>query len=164
MSRGFVKQDDVEHAGTDLPERPLGSLPNYVTPNGLSLLENEAAKCDKARALLVNRKDDDIAKQQLAIVDRDLRYFSAKLENAILVTPTQEPSEIVLFGAKVKVEDDNGKLQQFSIVGEDEADIADNKVSWASPLAKALIGHKVGENVVWKRPAGDLNLEIIKIS
>ena len=77
MSRGFVKEDDVEHAGTDLPERPLSALPNYVTPTGLSLLENEAKKLDKARALLVNLKDDNAAKQTLAVIDRDLRYLSA---------------------------------------------------------------------------------------
>lgn len=163
MSRGFVKEDDLEHAGTDLPERPLSDQPNYVTPHGLRLLEEEASKLDKERALLIERKDDDVAKQKLAMVDRDLRYFSAKLESAILVEPSKQSGETVLFGATVEVEDDEGNPHHFSIVGEDEANIAANKVSWASPLAKALIGHRVGENVVWKRPAGDLNLEIIKI-
>lgn len=163
MSRGFVKEDDVEHAGTDLPERPLSALPNYVTPTGLSLLENEAKKLDKARALLVNLKDDNAAKQTLAVIDRDLRYLSAKLESAILVDPAMQSNEVVLFGTMVTVEDDAGNATLFTLVGEDEADIAANKVSWASPIAKALIGHKVGENVVWKRPAGDLHLEIINI-
>ena len=164
MSRGFVKEDDLEHAGTDLPERPLSELPNYVTPHGYWLLEQAAEKLDEERALLIKHKDDDIAKQKLAVIDRDLRYLSAKLENAILVDHAQQTKESVLFGATVDVEDDEGNIHRFSIVGEDEADIAANKVSWASPLAKALIGHKVGENVVWKRPAGDLNLEIIKIN
>ena len=164
MSRGFVKEDDLEHAGTDLPERPVSAQPNYVTPHGYWLLEQSATKLDKERALLIGRKDDDAAKQKLAMVDRDLRYYSAKLESAIVVKPSQQAKETVLFGAIVDVEDDEGETRQFSIVGEDEADIATNKVSWASPLAKALISHKVGENVVWKRPAGDLNLEIIKIN
>ena len=163
MSRGFVKEDDLEHAGTDLPERPISELPNYVTPHGYWLLEQSAEKLDAERALLIG-KDDDAAKQKLAMVDRDLRYYSAKLESAIVVAPSQQAIEAVLFGAIVDVEDDAGEVRQFSIVGEDEADIAANKVSWASPLAKALIGHKVGENVVWKRPAGDLNLEITKIN
>ena len=163
MSRGFVKEDDLEHAGTDLPERPVSAQPNYVTPHGYWLLEQSAEKLDAERALLIG-KDDDAAKQKLAMVDRDLRYYSAKLESAIVVGPSQQAKETVLFGAIVDVEDDEGETRQFSIVGEDEADIATNKVSWASPLAKALISHKVGENVVWKRPAGDLNLEIIKIN
>lgn len=163
MSRGFVKEDDLEHAGTDLPERPLSDLPNYVTPYGYWLLEQSAEKLDAERALLVKRKDDDVAKQKLAVIDRDLRYLSAKLESAILVVAENQSKESVLFGATVDVEDDEGDTHTFTIVGEDEADIAKHKVSWASPLAKALISHKVGENVVWKRPAGDLNLAIIKI-
>jgi transcription elongation factor GreB len=163
MSRGFVKEDDLEHAGTDLPERPISDLPNYVTPRGYSLLEQAAEKLDAERAQLIGR-DDDSSKQKLANIDRDLRYFSARLENVIVVDHAQQSKETVLFGATVKVEDDEGETHTFAIVGEDEADIAANKVSWASPLAKALIGHKVGETVVWKRPAGDLNLEIIQIS
>ena len=70
----------------------------------------------------------------------------------------------VLLGATVIVEDENGDLHTYAIVGEDEADIKAGKVSWTSPLSKAMIGHKVGENVIWARPAGNINLEIIKIS
>lgn len=164
MSRGFVKEDDLEHAGTDLPERPISEHPNYVTPYGLKLLKDEAEKLDKERVLLVDRKDDSAAQQKLVMIDRDLRYFSARLEQAILVNPDKQSKESVLFGATVDVEDDDGQTYQFSIVGEDEADIAKNKVSWVSPLANALIGHRIGESVIWKRPAGDLNLEIIKIN
>jgi len=164
VSRGFVKEDDLEHAGTDLPERPISEHPNYVTPYGLKLLKDEAEKLDKERVLLVDRKDDSAAQQKLVMIDRDLRYFSARLEQAILVNPDKQSKESVLFGATVDVEDDDGQTYQFSIVGEDEADIAKNKVSWVSPLANALIGHRIGESVIWKRPAGDLNLEIIKIN
>lgn len=163
MSRGFVKEDDLEHAGTDLPERPVSDLPNYVTPLGLKFLQQAAEKLDDERAALLGR-DDDTAKQKLAMLDRDLRYYSARLEDAILVEPDKQDKQTVLFGATVDVEDDEGNAHQFHIVGEDEADIAENKVSWASPLAKALIGHKIGETVVWHRPAGNLNLEIIKIT
>jgi transcription elongation GreA/GreB family factor len=101
----------------------------------------------------------------MAMVERDLRYVQARLEQAILVaTPNNESADMVVFGTTVVVEDNEGEQHHFQIVGEDEADIALNKVSYASPLAKALIGHKVGENVIWKRPAGDLTLEIIDIT
>ncbi len=163
MSRGFVKEDDLEHAGTDLPERPISEHLNYVTPHGLHLLESEAEQLDKERAALVVKKDDGIAKQKLAIVDRDLRYLSARLEHAILVAPASQTQDVVLFGANVTVEDEEGESRHFMIVGEDEADIANNKVSWVSPLANALISHKIGETVKWKRPAGDLYLEIMRI-
>ncbi|KAF0844126.1 transcription elongation GreA/GreB family factor [Methylovorus glucosotrophus] len=163
MSRGFVKEDDLEHAGTDLPERPLSPHPNYVTPTGLKQLKQHADQLDKERLPLVPRKEDPIAEQQLAMIDRDLRYLHARLESAILVDPAKQPTETVLFGATVEVEDEVGETHVFMIVGEDEADIASNRVSWVSPLANALIGQKVGDSVTWHRPAGNLELEIIAI-
>lgn len=163
MSRGFVKEDDLEHAGTDLPERPISQHPNYVTPNGLMLLEKQAKALEAERSQLTQRKDDPSANQRLAVVDRDLRYISARLEQAILVDPSKQNQDIVLFGAHVKVEDENGEPHQFIIVGEDEANIAEHKVSYISPIARALIGRKVGDSVIWQRPAGNLPLDIIEI-
>lgn len=164
MSRGFVKEDDLEHAGTDLPERPISVHPNYVTPEGLKQLESKADSLDKERATLVAIKDDETAKQKLAVVDRDLRYLSARLEQAILVDPANQDKNTALFGATVTVEDEEGNFSKFHIVGEDEADIAQQKVSYISPIAKALIGRKVGDSVTWQRPAGLLQLEIIEIN
>jgi transcription elongation GreA/GreB family factor len=163
MSRAFVKENDLEHAGTDLPERPQSEHPNYVTPNGLQQLEEQAAALDQQRLALVPKKDDPVVRQQLAVIERDLRYFQARLERAILVDPAQQQQNVILFGAIVEVEDEEGQTHLFEIVGEDEADIQQNKVSWVSPLARALIGQKVGDSVVWKRPAGDLVLEISTI-
>lgn len=163
MSRGFVKEDDLEHAGTDLPERLISPDPNYVTPTGLKQLENEASKLDKERISLTEQKDNETAKQRLAVIDRDLRYLSARLEQAILVEPANQDKNIVLFGARIQVEDEEGNQLQFHIVGEDEADIAQQKVSYVSPIAKALIGRKVGDSVRWKRPAGTIELDIIEI-
>ncbi len=165
MSRGFVKEDDLELAGTDLPERPISELPNYVTPNGLALLKEIENTLLHERKSLAPMKEDPTAVQKLAMVDRDLRYIQARLEQAILVeTSNNETPETVVFGTTATVEDDEGEKHHFQIVGEDEADIALNTVSFASPLAKALIGHKVGDSVRWKRPAGDLNLEITHIT
>lgn len=164
LSRGFVKEDDLEHAGTDLPERLISEHPNYVTPVGLAQLEADASRLDKERLALTAQKDDETAKQKLAVVDRDLRYFSARLEHAIVVEPEEQDKSVVLFGALVSVEDEEGSVQPFNIVGEDEADISNHKVSYVSPIAKALIGRKVGDSVLWKRPAGDVFLEIIEIS
>jgi transcription elongation factor GreB len=163
MSRGFVKEDDLEHAGTNLPERPVSPHPNYVTPAGLKQLQQTAEQLEHERAELAPRKDDPAASQRLAVVQRDLRYFEARLESAILVDPANQPADTALFGATVTVEDENGEEYVFTLVGEDEADIAAGKVSWVSPLARALIGHKVGDSVTWMRPAGNLMLEITAI-
>ena len=163
MSRGFVKEDDLEHAGTDVPERQISPHPNYVTVNGCALLQAASKQLDLARHALEANKDAPSALEQLAVINRDLRYISARLESAIVTTPDAAASQ-VLFGATVTVQDEEGDSHTYEIVGEDEADIKANKVSWTSPLAKALIGHKVGENVVWARPVGNAALEIIKIN
>ena len=164
MSRGFVKEDDLELAGTDLPERPISEHPNYVTPQGLQQLEQLAEKLSNEHRTLSPKNEDPTAGQKLASIERDLRYYEARLEQVILVEPVGEKPTSVVFGTAVTVEDENGDQHRFNIVGEDEADASINKVSYVSPLAKALIGHKVGENVLWKRPTGDLTLEIIDIT
>jgi transcription elongation factor GreB len=163
MSRGFVKEDDLEHAGTDLPERPLSPHPNYVTPLGWAELQSQAQNLDQERLTLQSRKEEASAQQRLAMIDRDLRYLSAKIQSAIVVDPSQQSTNTVLFGATVELEDENGDLQRFSIVGEDEADAGANKVSWVSPLARALLGHKLGDEVVWQRPVGNIRLTLLNI-
>lgn len=161
MSRAFTKESD--DAGTELPERALSPHPNYVTPQGLQQLKWQLEAVEKERESLLANKDDAITKQKIAMLERDMRYLSARQVSAIVTDPASQSTELVLFGATVGVEDDEGIMHQFTIVGEDEADIAANKVSWVSPLAKALLGHKIGESVVWYRPAGNLNLDIISI-
>jgi transcription elongation factor GreB len=164
VSRGFVKEDDLERAGTDLPERRVSELPNYVTPFGLAQLQAQATALEQQQQALLPNKDDPVTQQTLAPLRRDLRYLETRLESVILIDPATQSNDTVLFGATVNVEDEEGNPHQFTIVGEDEADIALNKVSWVSPVAKALIGHKVGETVNWLRPAGNLSLDILAIT
>lgn len=163
MSRGFVKEDDLELAGTDLPERPISAHVNYVTPAGLQQLQQAVKALEADRLHFSARKEDPNAQQKLAEIDRDLRYFVARLETAQLVDPVQQSQHTVLFGATVTVEDELGAQQAYQIVGEDEADIAQHKVSYVSPVAKALLGRKVGDTTVWQRPAGPLSLDILDI-
>lgn len=164
MSRGFVKEDDLELAGTDLPERPVSIAPNYVTPLGLQQLLSQTEQLEQERQTLLPNKEDPVAQQRLGVVERDLRYLKARLASTELIDPTTQSKDSVLFGAVVTIEDEEGQPHVYTIVGEDEADIQAQKVSWVSPIAKALLGHKVGESVLWRRPAGDLNLEILEIN
>ena len=164
MSRAFVKENDLEHAGIDIPERPLSDEPNYVTPNGLKLLNEKIDTLEMERETLKQKKEDPIIKQKIAMIERDMRYFAARIESAILTNPKEEDSTHVLFGAKVTVEDEEGKLLTFEIVGEDEANIHEGRVSYLSPLAEALLGAAVGDEVVWEKPVGDSYLTIQKIS
>ncbi|HEY3327760.1 MAG TPA: GreA/GreB family elongation factor [Novimethylophilus sp.] len=163
MSRAFLNEDKFEQAGDELVERPVSAQPNYVTPAGLRQLQQEAVRLEALRRTLAANKDDPFAIQQKAEVERDLRYYAARLESATMVDPAAQPSDEVRFGAVVGMEDEDGHALEFAIVGEDEADVASNKVSWVSPLAKALIGAHIGDSVKWRRPAGDKELEIIAI-
>jgi transcription elongation GreA/GreB family factor len=127
------------------------------------LLNAQIDALEIEREALKNKKDDPIAKQKIAIVERDMRYYAARIESAILTTPKEEDHSIVLFGAKVTVEDEEGTLSTYEIVGEDEADIHKAKVSYLSPLAEALIGAKLNDEVTWEKPMGDTYLTIQKI-
>ena len=164
MSRAFVKESDLEHAGIDIPERPVSNEPNYVTPRGLNLLNQAIDDLEKKRETLNSKKDDPMVKQKIAVIERDMRYFAARIESAILTNPQEEDPSHVLFGAKVTMEDEEGKLLTFEIVGEDEANIYEDRVSYLSPLAEALLGGAVGDEVVWKKPMGDSYLTIQKIN
>ena len=158
-----MKEDDLELAGTDLPERPISPHANYVTPEGLQQLQQSVQALEKQRQQFTARKEDPNAQQKLAEIDRDLHYLVARLESAQLVDPAQQPRHTVLFGATVAVEDETGEQHVFKIVGEDEADISQHKVSYVSPLAKALLGRKAGDSTLWQRPAGAMQLDILTI-
>jgi transcription elongation GreA/GreB family factor len=103
-------------------------------------------------------------KEAVQVAERDLRYFQERLSRAILVDSADRPKDRVDFGASVETEDENGVKRRFEIVGEDEADPNIGKLSWVSPLALALKDAKVGDTVVWKRPAGDLELDVLAIT
>ena len=162
MSRAFVKGDDSDLSGEELPERPVSPYPNYVTAQGLAQLRIKYEGLLSRHAQL-KAAGEDFDKPKLTEIERDLRYFSQRLESAILVDVDNEPRDEVHFGATVKAETDEGEVQEFAIVGEDEADVATGKVSWLSPLAKALIGAKIGDTVKWRRPVGETELEILDI-
>lgn len=163
MSRAFVKENDLEHAGIDIPERPVSLETNYVTPNGLNQLKESADKLEQDRQKLTDT-DNPIIKQKKMRIERDLRYFSSRLKSAILVKPINQSQNIVLFSAKVDVLNELAIKLQFEIVGEDEADIKNNKISYLSPLAKILIGSRVNDEVIWIKPSGQELLVITHIN
>lgn len=164
MSRAFVNEERFEQAGgEELVERPISEHPNYVTPTGALELQTLEESLTAELETMKNAADDTFSKDKKAELERDLRYVRARLDSAILVDPKAQSHETVLFGATVQVEDSEGVKHIFHIVGEDEADANINKVSWVSPLAKSLLGHKIGDSVTWQRPVGNITLEILDI-
>ncbi|WP_374384688.1 GreA/GreB family elongation factor [Dongia sp.] len=161
MSRAFVKENDDQ--ATELPERPQSPHPNLVTPHGLDLLRQQEAALEDQRAKLLG-EDQLLDKEQLLVVERDLRYVQERLVRAVVVDIEAQPQDVVDFGAIVDTVDENDVERHFQIVGEDEADPNAGKLSWVSPIALALKDAKVGDTVLWKRPAGNLQLEVTRIS
>jgi transcription elongation GreA/GreB family factor len=161
MSRAFVKED----AGGDepLPERHVSEHPNRVTPAGLALLKEMVARLRGEAADLSAVADDTAAADRRRHVERDLRYFEARLATAEVVDPRKQPRDAVAFGATVTTRDARGERHVYSIVGEDEADPESGKVSWVSPLGAVLTGAHVRETVCWRRPAGALDLTVERI-
>jgi len=138
MSRAFVKEGDGDDEG--LPDREIPPHTNYVTQNGLALID---AELERLTAALADIGEDRAAR---AAVERDLRYWRSRRATAELVPPTPETGE-VRFGSTVTIERDDGRRQTWRIVGEDEADPAKGGLSYVAPLAVALIGKRVGDVV-----------------
>ncbi|QXQ08090.1 transcription elongation factor GreA [Sphingosinicellaceae bacterium] len=144
MSVAFTKESDSEAVAADLPDRPISVHPNLVTPAGLAALDAEltAAKAAYADAQAGGAISAD--RTAMARATRDLRYWSARRASAQLVEP-QPHDGTAVFGSTVSFERDDGRRQTYAIVGEDEADPANGSVSYVSPLARALIGKRVGD-------------------
>jgi transcription elongation factor GreB len=140
LSRAFTKDD------SDAPEprleRPVSVQPNYVTPRGLSLLR------------------DALARAQEAGDTREARYLQDRIDSAIVVEPNPAARGTIEFGVTVELHDEKGAKLTLQIVGEDEADPLHGTVSWESPIAQALVGHRAGDRVTVLRPAGPIEYTV----
>jgi len=158
MSRAFVKETDRDD---DLPERSHSELPNYISSQGLQNLQQQAEKLvAEISKLRTSETLED--KNRLAPLQRDLRYWQERIRRAIPVAP-QAHYKKVAFGCLVLLEDEQENALTFAIAGEDEADVKAGIISWASPLAKAMIGKQVGDTVVWPRNDNPIELTIVAI-
>ena len=161
MSRAFVKEDGPDNS--PLPDLPISPHPNYVTARGLSLLQAALAEA-QARLGTLRGRADRLDRLPEAAAERDIRYFEARLKSAIPMTSDGRSCDEVGFGHKVRVRDDAGAAAIYTIVGEDEADAAQGLIAPQSPLARALMGARVGEVVQWRRPAGVVELDVLDIA
>jgi transcription elongation GreA/GreB family factor len=158
MSVAFTREEDNEAAAAYLPERPISPHPNLVTGSGLAKLDAALALAKDAVALAQTNADLKTDRSAMTRATRDLRYFTARRASARLFEPTGE-LDLVLFGRQVTFRRDDGRTQSFRIVGEDEADAAQGMVSHISPIAKALLGKRVGDITA----LNDTELEVISI-
>jgi transcription elongation factor GreB len=152
-------------------------MPNYLTPEGAKKLAaelNRLASVERPR--IVQEVQDAAAqgdrsenaeyiygKKRMREIDRRIRFLSKRLDGAVVVKQEEGAHLEVRFGARVQVVDENEKKSSYLIVGPDEANPAEGRISFQSPLGTALMKRKVGDVVTVQRPLGDIDLEVVAI-
>jgi transcription elongation GreA/GreB family factor len=160
MSVAFTKEDSAETASeTLLPDRPISPHPNLVTEAGLKALESQLQQAREAYEATQKIEDVNERRRQAALPFRDARYLAERVRTAQLV-PKPTSSDVVAFGSTVTFKRDDGRVQKYRIVGEDEADPKAGSISFVSPVARLLMGKAVGDDV----DASGQNLEIVSIA
>jgi transcription elongation GreA/GreB family factor len=160
LSVAFTKEDSAETASeTLLPDRPVSPHPNLVTEAGLKALGFQLQQAREAYQTAQTIEDVNERRRQAANPLRDVRYFAARVRTAQVITdPTS--TDTVAFGSAVTFKRDDGRVQKYRIVGEDEADPKSGTISFVSPVARRLMGRAVGDVA----STSDEELEIISIS
>jgi transcription elongation factor GreB len=180
MNKAFTRESD----GDDEPELdredeavPTGAFRNYITPAGYKRLNAELARLwDVDRPKLVEtiawaasngdrseNGDYIYGKRKLREIDRRIRFLSKRIDSAEVVDNAGRSPDQVFFGATVTIADEDGNERVVSIVGIDELDPARGRVSWISPIAKALLKGSVGDVVTLRTPSGIEQIEIVDI-
>lgn len=160
MAVAFTKEESFETASeTLLPDRPVSPHLNPVTQAGLKALELQFQQAREAYDAASTIEDVNERRRQAAGPLRDLRYLAARLRTAQLMADPAS-TDTVAFGSTVTFSRDDGRVQTYRIVGEDEADPKAGSISYVSPVARLLMGKAVGDVV----ETGGRELEIITIA
>lgn len=165
MSRGFVKEDDQEETPLVPPRADLPpGVSNYVTPNGMEelLAERQNLILEKSSIQASTEQEKRITAN---FIQAKISLLEERIANAKPVILSEQPKDEVRFGAKVTLKiGQASKAQTYQIVGVDEADIAKQKISFISPIAKILIGKKIGDQAVLNLAKEDRVFEVMGIS
>ena len=165
MSRGFVKEDDQEEVPI-VPQRaylPAG-VANFVTPAGMDQLLAEKQMLIEEKENLSNTNENE-KRIALNFINAKLQLLNDRVGEAKVVDLKAQQQNEIKFGATVTLKNEvTGDIQVIQIVGVDEAKISRGKISFISPLSRALINKRVGEKVTLKRPGEDTVFAVIDIT
>jgi transcription elongation factor GreB len=177
MSKAFVKEEDDAPQSEAAAPKPAATGKNYITPAGYARLKAELKQLVEVErpevvktvawaAALGDRSENAdyiYGKRRLREIDRRVRFLIKRLESAQVVHSAGRDTDQVFFGATVKLKSESGE-KTVTIVGVDEVDPARGRVSWVSPIAKALLKARAGDTVTLRSPAGEQQLEILEVS
>lgn len=179
MSKAFVRESDDDDE-VELPpglQIPAGA-PNYITPAGHARLKSEREdliKRERPHVVEVvawaasngdrsENGDYIYGKRRLREIDRRIRFLTKRLENAEIVDPLRQgDNDQVFFGATVTIADADGVENVYTIVGIDEMDVSRGRISWISPLARALIKSREGDSIRFQSPMGIREIDIVAV-
>ena len=164
MSRGFVKESDQEELPIIPPraDLPPGTV-NYVTASGYAelLAERDKMIYDRDNLLISDENENRIA---VNFINAKLQLLNNRISTAKIVNLSKQPKNKVRFGAEVFFTvDSNPKIQNYQIVGVDEANISKRKIAFNSPIAKIFIDRKVGDSVTLKLEKAEKRFKIVSI-
>ncbi len=181
MSKAFVKETDADD-DTELPDDDIAAIPagvkNYMTPQGYRRMQDERrrlAREERPKVVEIvswaagngDRSENGdylYGKKRLREIDRRIRFLTKRLESAELVDPSRQARhDQVFFGATVTYANQHGAEKTVTIVGIDESDLDQGRVSWISPIARALLKAREGDVVELRTPAGIEQIEVIEI-
>jgi transcription elongation factor GreB len=177
MSKAFTKEDDNADESPDVELQALPTKKNYISPKGYARLKDELhtllhrTRPDLTQVIAWAASNGDrsenadyiYGKRKLREIDRRIRFLTKRLEIAEVIDPAQVTAEKIQFGATVTYRNEEGTQKKISIVGIDEIDPSNGKISWISPLARVLLGASVGDVVTFHLPKGEDELEIVKL-
>ncbi len=179
MNKAFVRESDGDDEDELSPslKLPPGSK-NYITPAGHARLKDELEQLVKRERPNVveivawaasngdrsENGDYIYGKRRLREIDRRIRFLTKRLDIAEVVDPLRQgDNDQVFFGAQVTIADSGGEENTYTIVGVDEADVMRGRISWISPLARALIKSREGDSIRFQSPVGIREIDILAV-
>jgi transcription elongation factor GreB len=177
MSKAFTRENDADDEDDELSPVPSGK--NYISPAGFAALKNEydqlfAVERPKTVETISwaagngDRSENGdylYGKKRLREIDRRMNWLSKRMKAAVVVDGLAQPNKAqIFFGATVTYADEDDTHRTITIVGQDEMDATRGKVSWISPIARALMKGRVGDVVTLQTPGGAQSLEIMSVN
>lgn len=163
MSKAFTDEETSDDPLIVPARAPLpDGVPNYVTARGVELLHEELAALGEARSAAERLPEGPERGRALAVLAQRRAALEARIASAEPVAAPTGDLDVVRFGARVRVETWDGE-RSYEIVGVDEADPAQGRIAFVSPLARALVGRRVGDSLRLQTPRGEEEFEILEV-
>jgi transcription elongation factor GreB len=166
MSKAFTRESDDDSAEEVVSGRPQvpGGAKHYLTREGADRLRQRLGELLEERRGLMSESAETNANAKAALhrVEAAIQKLESALDSVIVVEPPADQGKVAL-GASVRVRDEQGEEDAYQIVGVEEADPAQGRISSVSPLARALISRRAGDKVSFQTPAGSRELTILAV-